>query len=150
VHRPYAKQAIRALLKAVDEGCDDETIERLDRTRNGLMHGATLKEIEHKLPEAHEAIVDVLGHFLLNALVRQFPREMFDGTVEIGVPSTYIHRTMHLIANMQTVVPTDSDGDLDLSFKGMTATIEAGAPPQSALPHGYQHDPGATRAARTS
>jgi hypothetical protein len=39
VHRPYAKQAIRALLKTVDSACDDATIERLDKTRNGLMHG---------------------------------------------------------------------------------------------------------------
>src|SRR5579862_8623776 len=50
-HRPYAKQAIRALLKAVDGDCDDATIDRLDKTRNSLMHGSTLKEIEDSLPQ---------------------------------------------------------------------------------------------------
>jgi hypothetical protein len=63
-HRPYAKQAIRTLLKAVDANCDDATIDRLDKTRNSLMHGSTLKEIEDSMPEPHEQIVDVLGHLL--------------------------------------------------------------------------------------
>jgi hypothetical protein len=56
VHKPYAKQAIRNLLKAVDPGCDDATVDRLDRTRNSLMHGSTLKEIEDSLPQPHEQI----------------------------------------------------------------------------------------------
>ncbi len=133
-HRPYAKQAIRALLKAVDNNCDDATIDRLDKTRNSLMHGATLKEIEDSLPQPHEEIVDVLGHLLWRALVYQFPRDMFDGTLSMGVPSTYVHRTMHAVAHLQTVVPTDSDGDLDLSFKGTTAALVPFGPPQSARP----------------
>jgi hypothetical protein len=74
-HRPYAKQAIRDLLKAVDQNCDDETIARLDKTRNSLMHGATLKEIEATLSQPHEQIVDVLGRLLWRALVHQFPKE---------------------------------------------------------------------------
>jgi hypothetical protein len=133
-HRPYAKQAIRSLLKAVDKDCDDATIDRLDRTRNSLMHGSTLKEIEDSLPQPHEQIVDILGRLLWKAPVHQFPREMFDGTISMGYPSTYVHRTMHAIAHLQTVVPTDADGDLDLNFKGTTATVMAFGPPQSARP----------------
>lgn len=41
-HRPYAKQAIFSLLKAVDPACTDATIELLDKSRNSLMHGKTL------------------------------------------------------------------------------------------------------------
>jgi hypothetical protein len=37
VHRPYAKQAIRALLSVVDKECDDAMFARLDKTRNGLL-----------------------------------------------------------------------------------------------------------------
>lgn len=134
VHRPYAKQAIYALLKSVDKKCDDATIERLDETRNSLMHGSTLKEIEDSLPQPHEKIVDILGRLLWRALIHQFPREMFDGTLSMGYPSTYIHRKLHGIAHMQTFVPTGADGDLDLSFKGMKAEMVPFGPPQSALP----------------
>lgn len=134
VHRPYPKQAIRALLKAVDKECDDATIERLDKTRNSLMHGSTLKEIEDSLPQPHEQIVDILGRLLWRALIHQFPHEMFDGTLEMGYPSTYIHRTVHGIAHMQTVVPAGADGDLDLSFKGTKMEMVPFGPPQSALP----------------
>jgi hypothetical protein len=133
-HRPYAKQAIRELLKAVDKDCDDSTIDRLDKTRNSLMHGSTLKEIEDGLPQPHEQIVDILGRLLWKAMVHQFPREMFDGTLSIGVPSTYVHRTMHAVAHLQTVVQTDANGDLDLNFKGTTATVVPFGPPQSARP----------------
>jgi hypothetical protein len=134
IHRPYPKQAIRALIESVDKDCDDETIERLDRTRNGLMHGATLKEIENDLPDPHEHIVDIFGRLLWKALIHQFPREMFDGTINMGFPSTYIHKTFHGIAKMQTVVPVGSDGDLDLDFRGFKATMVPFGPPQSAAP----------------
>ena len=131
VHRPYPKQAIRALLKAVDKECDDAIIERLDKTRNSLMHGSTLKEIEDSLPQPHEQIVDILGRLLWRALIHQFPSEMFDGTLAMGYPSTYIHRTFHGMAHMQTVVPTGGDGDLDLSFKGTKMEIVPFGPPQA-------------------
>ncbi len=134
VHRPYPKQAIEALLKAVDKECDDATIERLDKTRNSLMHGSTLKEIEDSLPQPHEEIVDILGRLLWRALVHQFPHEMFDGTLEMGYPSTYVHRTVRGVADMKTVVPAGADGDLDLSFKGMKMELVPFGPPQSALP----------------
>jgi hypothetical protein len=133
-HRPYARQAIRDLLKAVDRNCEDETITRLDKTRNSLMHGATLKEIEASLPQPHEQIVDVLGRLLWRALVHQFPKELFTQQIAMGFPSTYVHRTMHAVAHIQTIVPKGPDGDIDLSFKGMTATVVPFGPPQSARP----------------
>ncbi len=39
---------------------------------------------------------------------------------------------MHAVAHLQTLVSTDADGDLDLSFKGTTSTIVPFGPPQSA------------------
>lgn len=134
IHKPYPKQAIRVLLKAVDKQCDDATIERLDKTRNSLMHGSTLKEIEDSLPQPHEQIVDILGRLLWRALIHQFPDGMFDGTLAMGYPSTYIQRTVQGVAHMQTVVSTGADGDLDLSFKGTKMEMVPFGPPQSALP----------------
>ena len=134
LHKPYAKQAIRALLKAADKDCDDVTIERLDKTRNDLMHGATLREIEARLPQPHEQIVDVLGQLLWRALVLQFPHEMFDGSLEMGFPSAFVHRQMQTVANIEMAVPLGSDGDLDLTFAGFKAEMKPFGPPQSALP----------------
>jgi len=133
VHRPYPKQAIRALLKSIDEECDDATMERLDKTRNSLMHGSTLKEIEESLPEPREQIVDILGRLLWRALIHHFPHEMFDGTLAMGYPSTYLHRTLHGIAHIRTVVGACADGDLDLNFKGTKMETVPFGPPQSAL-----------------
>lgn len=133
-HKPFAKQAIRTLLKAVDKDCDDATVDRLEMTRNSLMHGKTLKDIEDSLPEPHEQIVDVLGRLLWRVLVHQFPKEMFDGKLSMGYPSTYIHRTANAVAHLETVVPVGADGDFDLSFTGTTAKLEPFGPPQSALP----------------
>ena len=96
------------------------------------MHGSTLKEIEDSLPQPHAQIVDVLGRLLWRALIHQFPPEMFDGTLEMGFPSTYIGPTVHAVGHMQTVVPLGADGDLDLSFKGMTMEMVPFGPPQSA------------------
>ena len=134
LHRPYEKQAIRELIKAVDKDSDDATVERLEKTRNSLMHGGTLREIEKELPEPREEVVDVLGRIVFKALVNQFPREIFKEKVVFGNPSTYVHRTLTGVAHLQTVVPVDADGEFDLSFSGMKMTMVTDGPPQSARP----------------
>lgn len=134
LHRPYAKQAIRALIKTVDKGCNDATLEMLEKARNSLMHGATLREIEEKLPDPHEEIVDVLGRIVFKVLINQFPRETFTEKVVFGNPSTYLHHTLTGVAHLQTVVPVDADGEFDLSFSGTKVSMVTDGPPQSARP----------------
>lgn len=134
-HRPYPKQAIRTLLMSVDKSCDEATVNLLEKTRNSLMHGATLKEIESSLPDPHESVVDTLGKFLWRALVHQFPREMFDGSLVMGQPSTYIDYKTTAVGHIQTIVPIDADGNFDLSFSGMVMEMKPFGPPQSALPY---------------
>ncbi len=134
VHKPYAKQAIRDLLNAADKDLDDATFALLDKTRNSLMHGSTLREIEASLPKPHEEVVDVLGRLLWKALIREFPPSMFDGSLSMGVPSTYVQRKLDGIAHIHTVVPTDPEGDLDLSFNGLTVKLVPSGLPQSAAP----------------
>ena len=134
-HRPYAKQAIRALIQAVDKTCKEETIEALDKARNALTHGATLEEIEEELPSSGEHIVDVLGRILFRALVHQFPKEIFKETVHFGSPTTYLHRTMTGIANVSTMVPKGEDGELDLDvLTGLKVSMVTDRPPQSGRP----------------
>jgi hypothetical protein len=134
VHRPFAKQAIHALLREVDEKCDDETIKRLEDTRNSLMHGSTLKEIEGSLPDPHEQIVDILGRLLWKALVHQFPKEFFKKDIVLGYPNTFVHHTVNAICHVKTIVQADDKGEFDLDFKGTQATIVPFGPPQSAAP----------------
>ena len=134
LHRPYPKQAIRSLLKLVAEECDDAMFNRLEQTRHSLMHGSTLQEIEQDYDEKEEHTVDILGRLVWKALIFQFPHEMFDGTLEMGYPNTYLHHSMRAVAHMQTVVPVESNGDFDLSFTGFKMGVVPPGPPQSALP----------------
>jgi hypothetical protein len=133
-HRPYAKQAIRALIQEV-AACDEETFDALDNCRNRLMHGATLKEIEDELPKSDQHIVDVLGKILFKALIHQFPSEIFTETIYLGDPTTYLHTTMSSIAHVSTVVPKGDDGELDLErFTGLKVSVVTDGPPQSGRP----------------
>lgn len=134
-HRPYAKQAIRALIQTVDKTLSDETIEALDTARNGLMHGATLEEIEKELPSSDTHIVDVLGKILFMALLHQFPKEILTKGIYLGSPTTYIHWIRTGIAHVSTVVPKGEDGELDLDrFTGLKVSIASKGPPQSGRP----------------
>ncbi len=132
-HKPYKMQAIRTLIKTVDN-CDDVTVDMLEKARNTLMHGGTLREIEEKLPQPREEIVDVLGRIVFKVLVNQFPREIFKEKVVFGNPSTYVHRTLTGVLHLQTVVPVDADDEFDLSFSGTKAEMVTDGPPQSARP----------------
>lgn len=134
-HRPYPKQAIRALIQSVDKASEEETIEALDKARNAIMHGATLEEIEEELPSSGEHIVDVLGRILFMALVHQFPKEILKETIQFGRPTTYIHRTRTGIAHVSTIVPKGEDGELDFdSFTGLKVSMVTDDPPQSGRP----------------
>ena len=134
-HRPYAKQAIRALIHAVDKTCNDETIEALDKARNALMHGATLAETEGDLHNTDMHIVDVLGKILFVALVHQFHKEISKVGISFGSPSTYVHWTRSAIAHVSTIIPNGEDGELDLhSLDGLKVTMATDDPPQSGRP----------------
>jgi len=133
-HRPYAKQAIQTLIQTVDKTCDDETIATLDRTRNALMHGGTLEETERDPSSNGQHIVDVLGKIVFRALMNQFPMETFKETITFGNPNTYIRWNRTGIAHISTIVPQGEDGELDLSFNGLTVTTTTDDPPQSGRP----------------
>ena len=133
-HKPYAKQAVQALIQSVNKTSDDDIFVALDYTRNELMHGATLNEIEHNLTKSAEDIIDLLGKILFKVFVNQFPLELFKEKVHFGNPTTYIHRTMTGIAHVSTVVPNGEDGELELDNFGIKVSKVADAPPQSGQP----------------
>jgi hypothetical protein len=121
-------------MKLAEPEGKEEKFQRLDDTRNKLMHGSTLKEIESTLPEPQKHIVDELGQLLWNALVLSFPREFFDGSLIMGKPSTYIHYKMDTIAQMRTVIPSDEAGNFRPDFSGVRMETVPFGPPQSAAP----------------
>lgn len=133
-HRPYAKQAIRALVQDVASDSDAGTFDLLDKTRNSLMHGSTLKEIESTLPDSDDHVVDVLGRILWKAIVMQFPPKFFKEQIVMGTPETYVHYKMNMVATIQTVFPADREGYFDLDSSSMTMEMKPPGPPQSALP----------------
>lgn len=136
VHRPYEKQAIRALMESADRKAEAAMLDLLEETRNTLMHGGTLREIQEKLPEPHEDIVDVLGRIVFKALMGKFPPEIFRENLLLANPNTYIHRSVTGVAHMETIFPLDEDGELDLSTSGMKFEMVTDAHPQSAAPFG--------------
>jgi hypothetical protein len=133
VHRPYVKQAIVELIKRAEPSYDDAVVQRLDKSRNGLMHGSTLSEVAQDLGDSQQHIVDVLGQLVFKALAYQFPPDIIGSKVIFNVPSTYVHYSMEGVARMQTVIP-EAGGEFDLSFKGMTMKLDPDGPPQSARP----------------
>ncbi|MEI4480941.1 MULTISPECIES: methylamine utilization protein MauJ [unclassified Phyllobacterium] len=137
-HKPYPKQAIRALMKAADSECDDLTVDLLDQTRNSLMHGSTLREIDASLPAPHESVVDILGRILWNALVKQFPDENIAAAPELCRPERFVNYKLDAIVHLQTIVPVDQEGNFVLEFAGFQAAQKPFGPPQSALPFGVR------------
>ncbi len=134
MHRPYAKQAIRALVKEAVPDSDSGTFDLLDKTRNSLMHGSTLKEIEDALPDSDDHVVDVLGRILWKALIMQFPEELLNEEVFMGTPTTYVHYKTSAVAHVQTVFPADQGGHFDLDSNSVKVETKPPGPPQSALP----------------
>ena len=130
-HKPYMKEKIYDLIRRTNKECPEKMIEQLGETRNRLMHGDTLKDVPQPGFESNEDIVNVLGKVVLNVLVNQFPQEVLKDKLLIGVPGSFIHKTLTGVAHIKTVVPVGVDGELDLSFKGFTMTLET-YPPQSA------------------
>ena len=134
-HRPYAKQAIRSMAQMVDQSCDDQTLDGLEKARNALMHGATIKDIEGQLPDSCSDLVDVLGGILFKALLHQFPKNLFKDEISFGFPNSFVHRTLKAIARISAVVPVDEDGELDLDrFTSPTVSMVINQPPQSGRP----------------
>ncbi|RKT34134.1 hypothetical protein BXY70_0140 [Roseovarius halotolerans] len=131
LHKPYEKQAIRDLLLKFQDICDEEKATLLAQTRNSLMHGATLREIQGSLPDGYDNVVDCLGELVWRAIVIQFPPELVHG-IPLGQPGTYFEPTMTAVATIQTAVPQDSDGNFEIDFSGVQVQMKPFGPPQSA------------------
>lgn len=139
MHRPFATQAIEMLMRRVDKTCDDAVVRRLFRSRNRLMHGDTLEEIDEQgkasdAPEEH--VVNILGRLVWRAVIFQFPHEIINGQLGFFYPSTYLNYTMNAVMHISTVMQADSNAnfDVDAVLKGMKAEMVPLAPPQSGRP----------------
>ena len=141
-HRPYPKQAIRSLMRAVDPNLDEKTIADLDKARNALMHGSTMRDIEESVKRTSVQIVDTLGRTVFGCLLRQVPNELLKDGLRMGSPSTYVKHKKAGVATISTVVPFAADGALDdTAFRGMTAELVPSRPPQSEHPVGVVLSP---------
>jgi len=131
-HKPYVKDKIFSLMKLANNSLSDETIKMLGDVRNWLMHGSELSDfmsVEEPLKQ-----VDLLGRTAFAVMLMKIPFENEDIDLVFGHPNTYLHQKVSMRANIQTPVPKGTDGELDLSFKGLQISIERDAKPQSAQP----------------
>lgn len=131
-HKPYPKDKIFSLIKLANNSLSDETIKTLGDVRNWLMHGSELSDfrgVEEPLKQ-----VDLLGRTVFAVILMKIPFENENIDLEFGHPNTYLHQKVSMRANIQTPVPKGTDGELDLSFKGLQISIERDAKPQSAQP----------------
>src|SRR5207249_2591400 len=69
-HRPYPKQAIRALIRKVVNGEPDPAFDYLDDVRNMLLHGEEKDEIEKKTKKPMTDAVDLAGRIAWVAILR--------------------------------------------------------------------------------
>lgn len=75
MHRPFAKQAILALIRAVVDIDPDATFRMLADARNLLLHGESVETIEHKLGKPFADIVDSTARIAWIAIVNSLRLE---------------------------------------------------------------------------
>jgi len=100
-HRPYSKQAIRQLIAniftytpraiLVTDFSAEEFFNLVDSTRNALMHGKHMDEIEKSLPCPFNVLSDLMGKVSWAGIARSF--RVPENTL-VNIPSTYIHQRM--------------------------------------------------------
>jgi hypothetical protein len=130
-HRPYAKQAIHSAILSANKGISKKILSNLDETRNGLMHGRTMEEIESDLPILSNNIVDILGDIVRCVLLSSFKKDV-SMPITLWEPSTYLSYRQQAVVQLEMVVPTSVSGEFDLSFKDVNVSLQSSHPPQSA------------------
>lgn len=110
-HKPYPKQAIRALLEAITKEKAEEFFGAFDLARNCLMHGGRISDIEEELPCDDESLVNTLGNVTWHALLLALPAGTIDGKLEFMVPSTYLRRKLVTAAHISCNLPLDETGE---------------------------------------
>ncbi|MBR1269688.1 hypothetical protein JQ629_19440 [Bradyrhizobium sp. AUGA SZCCT0222] len=115
-HRPFAKQAIEALLTRLNVA--PERQRDLFRIRNGIMHGDTREKIEADLqrqtPEFEIALaVDFIGQTAFLAIFNSFGvKQSQMANIVFGSPDSYVSRRITMKAHMMVGMHGDPEKPL--------------------------------------
>ena len=110
-HRPYAKQAIQQLIATVVEKGPGKAFELLDTTRNHIMHGRLIDEIEDELPIPFKDIVDHAGGIAWTCIMNSIPMPLGSHHLALAETTTYVRK--RLIVWVHAKVGGDAIGDPD-------------------------------------
>ena len=110
-HRPYAKQAIEQLIATVVNKGPDKAFALLDSTRNHIMHGRQIDEIEDELPIPFEEIVDHAGGIAWTCIMNSIPMPKGSYNLALAEATTLVRKT--LVAHVHAEMGGDAEGDPD-------------------------------------
>lgn len=133
-HKPFAGKVVRQLIRQVEPKIDEKVINAIIAARHGLAHGTAFSDLQLENDNQQFTIVDVLGFAVLKLLIDQY--RPYLKQVKLGIPSTYIQRTITAYSHVGGFVQCEADGRFnpDVSFAGMKFELLPEGPPQSALP----------------
>ena len=110
-HKPYAKQAIEQLIATVVDKGPDKAFTLLDTTRNHVMHGRQIDEIEDELPIPFAEIVDHAAGIAWACIMNSIPMPKGEYQLALAETTTYVRKT--LVAWAHAKIGGDSSGDPD-------------------------------------
>lgn len=113
MHKKYQIQAIRDLFVKLHPKHGEEFFEAFSKARNTLMHGGTREDVEKSAEKSFDALVDKLGQFAWKALWNTFQPQLLGKKLSLGMPTTFIQRTLTGAAHLQLEVKTLENCDLD-------------------------------------
>ena len=102
-------QAIQQLIATVVDKGPDKAFELLDTTRNHVMHGRQIDEIEDELPIPFEEIVDHAGGIAWTCIMNSIPIPSGSYNLAIAEINTFVHK--RLVAYVHAEVGGDAIGD---------------------------------------
>lgn len=129
-HKPYPKQAIRALFKKYVSDFPDKFFDDADAVRNAMMHGEDLTAIEQSRGIKLERIVNALGHLswsaLLSTLMSRLAAAGQTGTLPVLQTNLFVHYQLNVGLNM-TVQTRDPDNPSLVDLPKIEVSLEGGA-----------------------
>ena len=125
LHRPYAKQAIMALIKSVVTDAPEAAYARLSKVRHMLLHGDTKEAIEVDIEGTLAEHVDLVARVAFAAIVNALKIQGKGQPLRFLEPSEYANKTATMVVRGRIGSPPSPAIDID--DVGMPqATFEAG------------------------
>lgn len=119
MHRPYPKQAIESIWQEFAPQ-ESELFQIVEKTRNNLLHGISVKDIENSLGVPLHQMVDPLGQLtwkgLISALIAVLPKDKRPRDLKCSVANTFVKWDLTATVNISAVIPLGPNGTPDIEL----------------------------------